>query len=323
MKKILVTGGSGFLGSSLIQELIKGPKKIVVFDNNFRGSFKKFKYQDNKVTLFKGDIRKSSDISKAIKDCDEVYHLAFINGTKNFYESPELVLDVGINGILNILKIIREKKIKKFLFASSSEVYHKPKKFPGQENEHLVIPNPQNPRFSYSSSKIIGEVLTLNYLRNTKIKHFIFRPHNIFGPQMGFEHVIPEILKKIYLASNKFKKKRCVIKIQGNGSETRSFCFIDDAAKQIIRINKKGKNKEIYNVGQTFEISILKLIKDISKIIGIKIKVKPGKLTRGSVLRRCPDIKKIKKLGKNDNNYYFGLRKTINWYKNFYIKKYR
>ena len=77
------------------------------------------------------------------------------------------------------------------------------------------------------------------------------------------------------------KKKRCEIKIQGNGSETRSFCFIDDAAKQIIRINKKGKNKEIYNVGQTSEISIIKLIKDISKITGIQIKVKPGKLTSG------------------------------------------
>ena len=323
MKKILVTGGSGFLGSSLIKELTKEKKKIIVFDNNFRGSFKKFNYRSNKVTLFKGDIRKENDILKAIKDCDEVYHLAFINGTKNFYESPELVLDVGINGILNILKIIRRKKIKKFLFASSSEVYYKPKTFPGKENEHLVIPNPQNPRFSYSSSKIIGEVLTLNYLRNTKIKHFIFRPHNIFGPQMGFEHVIPELLRKIFIASDKFKKKRCEIKIQGNGSETRSFCFIDDAAKQIIRINKKGKNKEIYNVGQTSEISIIKLIKDISKITGIQIKVKPGKLTSGSVLRRCPDIKKIKKLGKNKNNYYLGLKETINWYKNFYIKNYR
>ena len=105
---------------------------------------------------------------------------------------------------------------------------------------------------------------------------------------MGFEHVIPELLRKIFIASDKFKKKRCEIKIQGNGSETRSFCFIDDAAKQIIIINKKGKNKEIYNVGQTSEISIIKLIKDISKITGIQIKVKPGKLTSGSVLRRCP-----------------------------------
>jgi len=222
---------------------------------------------------------------------------------------------------LNVLESIRKNKVKKFFYASSSEVYNKADKYPTNENVKLVIPEPKNPRFSYSSSKIIGEVLIFNYLRKSKIKHYIFRPHNIFGPEMGFEHVIPELICKIFNASDRFKAKKCTIEIQGNGNETRSFCFVEDAVNQIIKIRNKGKNREIYNIGQSYEISINNLIKDISKIINIKIKIVKGKLTKGSVLRRCPDIKKVNKLGKTRNNYYYGLEKTVNWYKNYLLKK--
>ena len=158
-------------------------------------------------------------------------------------------------------------------------------------------------------------------MRDTKIKHNIFRPHNVFGPEMGFEHVIPQIVEKIFKASNKFNLKKCSITIQGNGRETRAFCYVEDAVEQIIKISKRGKNHDIYNIGQRNEISILKLISDISKILKINVNVKTGKLLQGSPKRRCPSIKKILKIGyKQNNNYKKGLIKSVNWYKDYYKK---
>ena len=317
---ILVTGGSGFLGFSLVSQLLKTKNNIIVYDNDFRGNLKKFSKNIKNLKLIKGDIRNIKKLKKAVNYSDRIFHLAFINGTSNFYDYPKLVMDVGINGTINLLNLCyKSKKLKNFHYASSSEVYHKPQKYPASENEFLTIPNPSNPRFSYSGSKILGELLTFNYLKKTKIKHNIFRPHNVFGPQMGFEHVIPQIIEKIYKSSNKFKLRKCTIKIQGSGKETRSFCFVDDAVDQILQISYKGKDKNIYNVGQKKEISINELIKDISYILKIKVELKKGKLTQGSVKRRCPEMSKTFKIKQLKNNYLKGLKKTVDWYKNYFL----
>ena len=320
MKKILITGGSGFIGFKLVEKLLLAGEKVSVFDNNFRGNFNKFKKFKN-LELIKGDIRNYKKVEKAVLGCHTIFHLAYINGTNNFYKIPEEVLDVGVVGTVNILKAcLNSKNIKKFIFASSSEVYNKPNKIPTDEKETLKIPDPHNPRFSYSAGKIIGEILTFNFLKKTNIKHYIFRPHNIFGPSMGFEHVIPQLLKKIKVKSDGYKND-CIIDIQGTGLETRAFCFVDDAVEQIIKIFKSGKNKEIYNIGQNKEITIQKLVKEISAILKLKVKIKKGKLMHGSVLRRCPDIKKISKLFKSKNNYLYGLKQTVLWYKKFYLNE--
>ena len=108
-------------------------------------------------------------------------------------------------------------------------------------------------------------------MRKLQIREIIFRPHNIFGPEMGFEHVIPELMKKIFLNTNNFKNKKSGIKIQGTGNETRSFCYIDDAIDQLLLIFDKGLKSEIYNVGMQDEISIKELIFKISKILNIEI----------------------------------------------------
>ena len=127
MTKILVTGGTGFLGSALVKKLVKKKKKVVVFDNNFRGNFKNLEDIKNKIKFIKGDIRKFKDINQSLKGISEIYHLAFINGTTNFYENPKLVMDVGIKGTLNLLDAInKNKRIKKFIYASSSEIYQNP-----------------------------------------------------------------------------------------------------------------------------------------------------------------------------------------------------
>ena len=321
MTKILVTGGTGFLGSAVVKHLLKIKKEVVIFDNNFRGSYSNIREIKDKVKFVKGDIRNLRDIKKAVRDVTEVYHLAFINGTSNFYDNPKLVMDVGINGTINLLNVINSnKKIKKFIYASSSEIYQEPDKFPTPENIYAKLPNTKNPRYSYASSKILGEVLTYNYLRND-LKKIIFRPHNIYGPSMGFEHVIPQIIRKIIKNTKKLNLKKCKIKIQGSGLESRSFCFIEDAAAGIILSANKGKNNEIYNIGNQDEITIKNLILKISKVLGINIKIESGKLQMGSALRRVPDNRKLKKLGyKSIYNLENGLIHTVNWYKNYYLK---
>lgn len=321
MTKVLVTGGTGFLGAALVKNLIRKNQEVYVFDNNFRGNLKNLEKIKKNIKFIKGDIRNYDSIKKALRGINEVYHLAFINGTSNFYNHPKLVLDVGIRGTLNIMDAVnKNRSVKKFIYASSSEVYQNPKYFPTKENIEIKINDTINPRYSYASAKILGEVMTFNYLRKD-LKKIIFRPHNIYGPAMGFEHVIPEIIKKIFLASKKLKEKKIKIKVQGSGKETRSFCYVKDAAEGIYILAKKGKNNEIYNLGKNEEINIVNLVKKISNILNLEVKIIKKPLTKGSTLRRVPDIKKIRKIGYNPKtNLINGLKETINWYIDYYNK---
>lgn len=317
--KILVTGGTGFLGSALTKRLVKKGHHVVVLDNNSRGSLSKLNEIIDNIEYIEGDIRNIEIVKKSMSGCSSIFHLAFINGTKFFYEKPELVLDVGVNGAINSITSAIEHQVKTFILASSSEVYHQPDNIPTLENERALIPDIKNPRFSYSGGKLISELLSINYFRKLKVRDIIFRPHNIFGPDMGFEHVIPDIVKKIFLASNSWKKNEIEIQIQGDGSETRSFCFIEDAIDQLLKIYESGNKGEIYNIGMSKEISINELVMIIAKILEIKISIIPGKIKSGSSVRRCPDITKIQSLGYELNdNFILGLKETVMWYKSFY-----
>ncbi len=153
MSKILVTGGAGFIGTNLINSLINDFDEIIAFDNEFRGSFTNL--PSGKIKQVKGDITKYSDWDNLPKDIETIFHLGAINGTKFFYEIPDQVLDVNIRGVQNLLEFSRKCDVKSILFTSSSEVYGYPQIFPTPETEYLSIPNPYNPRFSYSSSKNI------------------------------------------------------------------------------------------------------------------------------------------------------------------------
>ena len=313
--KILITGATGFIGSYLTNRLSIN-NEVTVLDNNFRGNLNNISSKtQKKIKIIKGDIRNYKLVENSLKNNDIVIHLAFINGTSHFYKNPGLVLDVGITGTLNIIKAINSKKnrVKKFLFASSSEIYQTPKKIPTNEKAEGLVPDINNPRYSYGSSKLIGEILTIHML-NKKVKKIIFRPHNIYGPRMGNLHVIPQLILKI---KKKMLNKNIKLKIQGSGNETRSFCYINDAIDAINILINKGKNKEIYNIGSQKEISINKLIKLIAFKLKKKIKIIKKSLAKGSTKRRCPDIKKIKKLGFYPKiSLSEGLDKTIDYYIN-------
>ena len=296
MKNILVTGGTGFLGANICKYLVQAGYKITVFDNNFRGKISRLESIKKNITFYNGDIQKKKDLRKAIKNIDTVIHLAYINGTRFFYEMPIDVLNVGIKGIFNILEICKDYKIKNFFLASSSEVYQTPNKIPTPEDEMLKVPDVYNYRYSYGAGKIISEMLSLYYGKSFFKKLIIFRPHNVYSEDMGQEHVIPQLINKTLKGKNKN-----FIKIKGKGKEVRSFIYINDFMQAFDLIFRKGKHLEIYNIGTTEKISIRQLAMKIINKINKKIKIKTGDAFKGNTNIRCPDISKIKKLGFEQN----------------------
>lgn len=288
-KVFLVTGGTGFIGRSIVNFLIKKNYKVIVFDNEFRGSVKKLK--NKKIKFFRGDIRDKNSLFKSLKSVNSIIHLAYINGTRYFYEKPELVLEVAIKGLINIFDGCRKFKIKELYLASSSEVYQTPNTTPTKEIEPLKIPDVYNPRYSYGGGKILTELAGINYGKKFFKKLIIFRPHNVYGPDMGNEHVIPEFI-------NRAKKlKNYKFKIQGTGNEKRSFIYIDDFVNAFGRILKKGKHLNIYNIGTNQVISIKNLAKLVAKLLKKNIKIIQTPLQKGGTIIRNPDITKIKRLG--------------------------
>ncbi len=304
-KTYLITGGTGFIGRNIAEGLIKNGFKVIIFDNNFRGALKKLKSKE-RVKFIKGDIRNRSLFFKSLKNVNAVIHLAYINGTKYFYSNPNLVLDVAMKGLLNVLDGCIKYKIKELYLASSSEVYQTPRKIPTSENEMLKVPDVYNPRYSYGTGKILTEVMGINYGRKFFKKLIIFRPHNVYGPDMGNEHVIPEFIKRMKNIKSKY------FKIQGSGREIRSFIFIEDFVSAFNLIIKKGKHLNIYNIGTSDKITISKLVSKIASIFSKKVSIKNTKLRKGSTKIRIPDISKIKRLGfKKKYGLDNGLIKTI------------
>jgi nucleoside-diphosphate-sugar epimerase len=308
-KTFLVTGGTGFIGSNISKFLINENYNVKIFDNNSRGSLTRLKFFSKKFKFIKGDIRNKVQVSKAFKNTDAVVHLAYINGTKYFYRYPTKILEIAIKGIINVIEGCIENNIKELYLASSSEVYQTPNKIPTDEGEMLKIPDIYNPRYSYGGGKILTELMGIHYGKKFFKKLIIFRPHNVYGPEMGNEHVIPEFIKRF----KNLKGKN--FKIQGTGNEVRSFMYIDDFIEAFNLIIKKGRHLGIYNLGTAEKINIKSLAFLISKILKKKIIIFSTPLQKGGTKIRIPCISKIKKLGfKQKHNIESGLKKTINFY---------
>jgi len=290
-KTFLVTGGTGFIGSNISNLLVNKNCNVKIFDNNSRGSLKKIKKFKKKIKFIKGDIRNKKLLNKALKNTDAVIHLAYVNGTRYFYSKPVLVLDIAIKGIINIIEGCIANNVKELYLASSSEVYQTPTKTPTDETESLKIPNIFNPRYSYGGGKIITELMGIHYGKKFFKKLIIFRPHNVYGKNMGNEHVIPQFI-------NRFQSlKGRNFKIQGTGNEIRSFIYIEDFLSAFDTILNRGKHLNIYNIGTGEKIKIKDLVIKLSKIFKKKVVIRKTSLAKGSTKVRIPNISKIKKIG--------------------------
>jgi nucleoside-diphosphate-sugar epimerase len=315
VSRILVTGGSGFIGSGLVKALVRAGHHVRVLDDNSRGSPRRLTEIEKSIEFIAGDIRDAAAVTKAAQAMDEVHHLAFINGTEFFYSQPDLVLDVGVRGMINVIDACRKNDVGNLILASSSEVYQTPPKIPTDESTPLTIPDPLNPRYSYGGGKLISELMTINFGRKYFDRVLIFRPHNVYGPDMGWEHVIPQLALRLDAAAKQQAVGTLRFEIQGSGQETRSFCFIDDLVAGVLVMRDKGEHLGIYHVGTAEEVSIADLSRRIAAQAGRDIELVAGKAAPGGTSRRCPDISKLGRLGyKPRVTLSEGLKPTLEWY---------
>ncbi len=313
--KVLVTGGSGFIGSGLVKALVKAGARVRVLDDNSRGRPRRLADVEKDVEFIGGDIRDAATVERAAHGMDEVHHLAFVNGTEFFYSQPELVLDVGVRGMINVIDACRKQKVGNLILASSSEVYQTPPRVPTDESAPLSIPDVLNPRYSYGGGKLISELMAINYGRKYFERVLIFRPHNVYGPDMGFEHVVPQFALRLHRLAAGQPSGKPRFEIQGTGEETRSFCYIDDLVAGVMAMRANGEHLGIYHVGTAEEVSIAELARRIAAQAGREIELITGPLQPGGTMRRCPDISKLAALGyKPRVPLSEGLKPTLDWY---------
>jgi nucleoside-diphosphate-sugar epimerase len=314
-KKFLVTGGTGFIGSALVKTLVRSGAAVRTLDNDSRGSEHKLGEAAAHVERMTGDVRDPLAVQRAVKGVDCVCHLAYINGTERFYTHPDLILEVAVKGMMNVLDACTSLGVGELILASSSEVYQTPAVVPTDETAPLVVPDPLNPRYSYGGGKIISELMAINYGR----KHFqrvcIFRPHNVYGPNMEWEHVIPQFAVRMQEQCAKLPTGKVPFPIQGTGRESRSFIYIDDAADAILRIIEAGSHLNIYHLGTQEEVAIEHLARAVGHYFGREIEIVSGPLQPGGTVRRCPSIAKLAALGFQPRTpLAVGLPQTLKWY---------
>lgn len=315
-RRIVVTGGGGFIGAYLVKRLVADGWNVAVVDNMVRGDAGRFAEVADDVELFTCDVRDQDALERAFSGAEVVMHLAAVNGTENFYTQPELVLDIGLRGALAVVNAGRAVGVPDLVVASTAEVYQTPAIVPTPETIPLMLPDSLNPRYSYGGSKIVTELIAFNYAREHFRKVQVFRPHNVFGPDMGWKHVEPQFIMRALAAQELHPEGPAPFDIQGDGTETRSFCYVDDVVAGILLMYETGGHREIYHIGSDEELAISELAMRIGKIVGVELEIRTGAPAPGGPPRRCPDISKMRALGWSPEvGLDEGLQRTVAWYR--------
>jgi UDP-glucuronate decarboxylase len=304
MKNILITGAAGNIGSALVERLLTCPEYFVVAVDNFlTGSKNKLpsNYHSN-FKFIKANVNNYYDISSIMTAYrfEYVFHYAAVVGVQRTLENPVLVLD-DIQGIKNILDLAKNTGVKRVFYSSSSEVYGEPVEFP--QNEHTT---PLNSRLPYAVVKNVGEAFLRSYHKEYGLEYTIFRFFNTYGPRQSEDFVVTKFLKQALLGEP--------IPIYGSGSQTRTFCYIDDNVDTtMLCLQKDLCINDVMNVGNDEEMSVKELALMVIHVAGSvsKIEFVPA-LKEGDMTRRKPDIAKMRTiLGRPMISMEEGLKRTL------------
>lgn len=312
--EILVTGGAGFIGSNLVDRLLKIDCRVTVFDNfnDFynpdikRNNIKDHLKADN-YTLVEGDLRDSNAVNQLFEQTrfDEVIHLAAMAGVRPSIERPVLYQEVNLIGTMNILEAMRRHELKKLIFASSSSVYGNNEKVPFSESD--PVDNPISP---YASTKKSGELMVYTYHHLYQIKAACLRFFTVYGPRQR-----PEMA--IHLFTDLIHNDK-PIKMFGDGQSQRDYTFVDDIVEGIISCRRFNYDYEIFNLGRSDTVKLSELIEKISSALGKKADIKRLEQQKGDVNRTFADITKARKILNFEPKISIdeGIKRFVDWYLN-------
>jgi len=269
-RKVLVTGAEGFIGSHLVEELVKKGVKVRAFV--LYNSFNSWGWLEDipksslkKIEIFLGDIRDPNSVNKALRGMDTVYHLAALIGIPFSYVSQDSYIDTNVKGALNVLQAARELKVERVIHTSTSEVYGTAQYVPIDEKHPI---NPQSP---YAATKASADYLALSFHKSFNLPVTILRPFNTFGPRQSARAVITTIITQILSGKTTINL--------GNVTTTRDFNYVKNVVDAFVTIAKtEGTEGDVYNVGTGREISIKELANTIAKVLGRKVHIAQDKI---------------------------------------------
>lgn len=309
MTRYLVTGGAGFIGSHIVEHLLKKSHYVRVLDNFSSGKKENLNFtrelaNSRTYELIEGDIRDNNTCARACEGIDAVFHQAALRSVPKSMTDPKSYNDVNINGTLNLLQAASKNKVRRFVFASSSSIYGDTDKFPERED---FLPQPISP---YALSKLAGEHYCRIYSEFFNVETVCLRYFNVFGPRQALDDDYAVVIPKFI---------HCILHnepppIFGTGRQSRDFTYIDNVVEaNLLSAATPGIKHEAFNVANGKDHTVLELVELLNKIIGKSIKPRFLPPRPGDVLRTRADITKISKTLKYAPSISFeeGLKKTI------------
>lgn len=325
-KKILVTGADGFIGSHLTEELVRqgGDVRAFVFYNSFN-SWGWLDHSPEEIKkdmdVFAGDIRDPYGVTRAMRGCDIIFHLAALISIPYSYHFPDTCVDTNVKGTLNVVQAAREIGVEKVIHTSTSEVYGTAQFVPITEDHPLQGQSP------YAASKIGADQIAMSFYTTFGTPVGIIRPFNTYGPRQSARAVIPTVITQIANGKRRIKL--------GSIHPTRDFSYIDDAVRGFLAVAESNRSVgEVINIGSNFEISIGETVKLIAEIMDVDVEIETSheriRPEKSEVERLWADNTKAEALTgwkpayAGINGFRNGLEKTVEWFTELgNLKKYK
>lgn len=308
MASYLVTGGAGFIGSNIVEELVRRRQKVRVLDSFITGKLANLEPFMDRIELVEGDIRNRADLVRALRGVDYVIHQAALRSVPKSVDDPFTTNDINVFGTLNLLMEAKKAGVKRVVYASSSSVYGEAKRFPQRETDHV---SPVSP---YGVSKLAAENYCITFAKTFGLETVSLRYFNVFGPRQNPESKYSAVIPAFLFTMAEGKSPV----VDWDGGQSRDFTYVANVVEANLRsCTTKGISGEVFNVACGSTTSVNAIVAELNKILKTNIKAKYAPKRKGDVRKTRADIGKMKRLLgiKKVISFEEGLKLTVDWFR--------